>query len=1561
MEKLLRVLMVEDSEDDVFLEIRVLKKSGYDPEYIRVDTAETMAGALREKTWDVVLCDYKLPVFSGLEAIALLKRINLDIPLIIVSGTIGEETAAECMRMGAHDYIMKDNLSRLVPAIEREMKEAKSRAERRRAEAAFQESEMRYRMLFNNSMDALFVTVPDGSILSANPAACRMFGRSEEEIIALGRKALIDEHDPRLAEGLKLREKTGYFKGELTGIRADGTQFPVEASSAVYQDSNGQIRTAVIMHDITQRKQAEQLIRDSERRLQELLDNMSSCVAVYKAVDDGNDFIIMDFNRAAEKAEKIDRRQIIGKSIHKVFPGAAEMGIVEVLQKVWRSGQAEHVPASFYRDGRISGWRENYIYKLPTGEIVALYNDITERKKVEIKIFESEEKYRLLVENSSEAIFINQNGMLQFVNRASLTLFDSPYEVLVTTPFTQFIYPDDREKVNSLHLSQLKGEKVSPSCTFRIITKGDIVKWVEMHSTVVSWQGKPATLDFLDDVTKRTKAEDAIRDISAIQNLILENSTLGIALVRNRSFVWVNERLAEILRIPVEKLQGAPARIMYPSDEVYREVAETAYKLLEEGSRSDNVFQLVRSDGSLFWCRFLGKALNSAKPDEGSIWMFEDITERKQAEEELQELHKQMQDAYKFARIGSWRWNLGNNEVTFSEELAGMVGLGFKSLVFKSDKHPRIYTRTSWEQLKQVVKTCLKTGKSQRMELRAVPIQGVSRWLDWIANAIYDKQGNMIGLHGTVQDITERKQAEGALKESEDLFRKLFEDHAAVKLLIDGDTGKIIDANNAAATFYGWSKDQLTQMSISDLNILPAAEVRRAIEKVKNEKRIHFEFRHRLADGSIRDVEVFSSCIEVKGKKLLHSVIHDISERKTAENLLKESEEKYRNIFEHAVEGIFQSTPDGRYINVNPAFAQIGGFGSPEEMINATTDIQRQMYVNPEDRTRLIEILKKQSFVNNYEAEIRRKDGVTVWISMNVRPVKNVSGDIVMLEGTITDITERKKTDAEVKLNEARMESLLRINMHSAENIQDLLDFALGEAVVLTGSEIGYIYLYDESKKEFMLNSWSKEVMDQCTVAEPQTVYKLDKTGIWGEAVRQRKSIMLNNFAAPNPLKKGLPEGHAPLRKYLTLPVFWEGHIVAVIGVANKKDDYNDSDIRQLGLMMDAVWKIVKRGEMENLLKISEKKYRNIFEYAVEGIFQSTLEGKYISLNPAFVRIRGYDSAEELINTTEDVQKQAYVHPEDRQKMINMLKEHGFVSDFEVESRRKDGTRIWLSMNARPVRDENGKMVMIEGTITDITERKSIEIELQRKNAELARAYEELKARQNLIIGQEKMASIGMLAAGVAHEIKNPLAIMLQGINYLQSPAREESLQKEVLSRLHEAVRRADVIVKGLLSYARQTPLSLNVHDIHELIDDCLALTEHELRKKNIRVIKNYASDLPKVQVDANQIKQVCINLIINGIDAMSKDGVFTITTGKIKDSENKAFLEITVSDTGHGISADKIDKIFDPFYTTKSIGSTGLGLSISRGIIDQHGGMITAASKEGQGASITFKLPVTA
>ena len=264
----LRVLMVEDSEDDALLVLRELKKGGYNPEHVRVETAAAMRKALQDKTWDVILCDYQLPSFNGTEAIAVLKEINIDIPLLIVSGAIVEETAVECMRLGAHDYIMKNNLSRLCPAIARELKEADLRSKHKQMEAALQESEESYRNLFENASEAIFVA-QEGKLVFLNPMTARMIDYSAEEIMSRpfiefvhpdDRDMVIDRHVRRMKD----EEIPHLYSFRI--IRRDGNIRWVELN-AVLINWKGKAATLNFLSDITERKQAEEQLRESLEQL----------------------------------------------------------------------------------------------------------------------------------------------------------------------------------------------------------------------------------------------------------------------------------------------------------------------------------------------------------------------------------------------------------------------------------------------------------------------------------------------------------------------------------------------------------------------------------------------------------------------------------------------------------------------------------------------------------------------------------------------------------------------------------------------------------------------------------------------------------------------------------------------------------------------------------------------------------------------------------------------------------------------------------------------------------------------------------------------------------------------------------------------------------------------------------------------------------------------------------------------------------------------------------------------------------------------------------------------
>ena len=263
---------------------------------------------------------------------------------------------------------------------------------------------------------------------------------------------------------------------------------------------------------------------------------------------------------------------------------------------------------------------------------------------------------------------------------------------------------------------------------------------------------------------------------------------------------------------------------------------------------------------------------------------------------------------------------------------------------------------------------------------------------------------------------------------------------------------------------------------------------------------------------------------------------------------------------------------------------------------------------NPEVALNIIETMKTQDQWTGEVVFIRKNKELFLG-EISVSYLKDDKSHAIGLMSISRDITERKKAEENIKRNESRLRKLVDILQHQTDTIQAFLDYALEQAIQLTASEIGYIYHYLEDRREFVLNTWSKNVMPECSVIDPQTCYELDKTGLWGEAVRQRRVIIDNDFKFAHPLKKGYPEGHVHLLKFMTVPIFNGEKIVGVIGLANKEADYDQDDVLQVSLLIDTVWKVTDRMKAEEELRHQARELK-IFHDASFGREERVLELK---------------------------------------------------------------------------------------------------------------------------------------------------------------------------------------------------------------------------------------------------------------------------------------------------------------------------------------------------------------
>jgi PAS domain S-box-containing protein/putative nucleotidyltransferase with HDIG domain len=388
MGKPLRVLIVEDSEDDALLIVRALRQGGHDPVYERVEEDVALRKALENESWDIILCGYRMPQFSGIAAIALLKETGIEIPLIIVSGAIGEETAVDCMRLGASDYVMKGNLHRLVPAIERELKEAAIRREVKLASKGLRKSEELFRSYLEYAPDGVYMSDLEGTFLYGNRKCEEIIGYRREELIGKNFLELniLPENSLNIAVQLLQANMEGKSTGpdEIELISNEGRLVPVEINTSVVQRMDQRIVLAFV-RDITERKRVEAALRESESLSKSLVDYMHDAMIIMNW-----DGFILFANRAAARIIDFERpEELTGHNMVEYLHPDSFQKAAEDLEAV----KADKMGfLSEYQLSSVTGkhiWVESIggkiIFRNASANLVCI-RDITERKRTEQKL-----------------------------------------------------------------------------------------------------------------------------------------------------------------------------------------------------------------------------------------------------------------------------------------------------------------------------------------------------------------------------------------------------------------------------------------------------------------------------------------------------------------------------------------------------------------------------------------------------------------------------------------------------------------------------------------------------------------------------------------------------------------------------------------------------------------------------------------------------------------------------------------------------------------------------------------------------------------------------------------------------------------------------------------------------------------------------------------------------------------------------------------------------------------------------------------------------------------------
>ncbi len=617
------------------------------------------------------------------------------------------------------------------------------------------------------------------------------------------------------------------------------------------------------------------------------------------------------------------------------------------------------------------------------------------------------------------------------------------------------------------------------------------------------------------------------------------------------------------------------------------------------------------------------------------------------------------------------------------------------------------------------------------------------------------------------------------------------------------------------------------------------------------------------------------------------------------------------------------------------------------------------------------------------ELWVRRHDDTVFLEQLTISPLRDNYGVITGMVGVAHDITERRVMEAHLAWESgvnAAVADLAEVLL-STPALDDITYIVLQHAQRLTESAFGFVGYIDQETGYLVAPTMTRDIWDECQIHEKSAVFE-KFGGLWGWVLDHRESL-LTNSPGTDPRSSGVPAGHIPIHNFVAAPALIGDTLVGTVALANASRDYTARDLALVQRMASLYALAVQRERTNQALRASEDRHRTLFETMTQGVVYYKPEGQIIEANPAAERILGVPM-ETLLQRTFDapewrVKYETRPASDEPHPTTRRLLEDGEIQDVVVgvyNPQQRD--YVWLNVSAVPLYNEGETHpYQINTTFTDITQRKRMEAQLREYTERLEQLVNEkvheLEDARAKVIHAGRMASLGEMATGVAHELNQPLTAMLFDIDYLKTMAERAEAQEDITLDLSEVcqiahdlsqdIDRCRHIINHLRDFGRVSATLPEAIDLNLPLNNAFILTGERLRLHDVHIERDLAPDLPPVMGNVHKLEQVFLNLISNAEYALREMAekhsdfkkvlrVVTYTNGERVIAE--------VRDNGPGIPAIHHEQLFDPFFTTKPIGEgTGLGLSISYGIVAEFGGMLTFESTVGQGTCFRASFPI--
>lgn len=1405
--------------------------------------------------------------------------------------------------------------------------------ERKQTEKALYESEKRFRIAFEQAPTGIVTALPNGDIQSTNQRFRDMIGYSEEELLQMAISDIAYPDDQAVLNDV-IRKENNIIQSKKRYVRQDGSIFWGSLIVSKMTDEAGDFQYLLAhIEDVTEHKQAEEALQASEERHRQLSELMNDYVFSVKRVE-GEGFVL-DWIAGSLEATLGSSRKIAPQDFmdFKNHPDDPKQVIADIEATI--QGQSTISEFRIITESGDVRWlqvRREPVWDHDHQNVLSYYGtgaDITQRKQIENDLHKNELRYRQLSELMTDYAFsyiLNEDGLFDLDwhtgSFKAITGYERHELSADGQPPISLFHPDDEKLVQTDLETTQHGQ--STLGEYRIITKSGETCWVQIRREPVWDADEQQVIRYygvMNDITERKQAqlelkvsEERHRTISELMSdyafsykvttdntLIPEWMTVN-SFERMFGFKWEPDKLTY--------------NIYYPEDLAH--VRLDVDRVLS-GEEVISEYRVVTKTGDILWIELYRKPIWD--PVENRVVQLlgiaKDITTRKKTELILQEKEKRYRALFEQTTDAIILRNLRQELIDVNPQALKLFGYTREELSQKNidDLIVSDGGNDGWKSALEGSTVSYERGIRRK--------DGMTRIAEINVTPIYNDD-DIVLVQGVFRDITERKQGEGALRESEERYRGLFENSLDAIWLYSPE-GKIIDVNSKGVEISGYSYDEIiettSEILMSKVGSQNTITILRAV--LENGRIPVFERELTRKNGEIRITEISLIAIfdDDGDPQIIQGVVRDITNRRFAEQALQESEERYRIISDL----ISDNANSHRYVDEKGWELDWDLGGTAKRFGYSTSEWEKLSWseiLHPDDHDRMIEDINaiREGVANEAEYRMYAKNGELHWVYVKRLPVWNKDRNkVVRVYGVSQDITKRKQ--AEIDLSE---------NEEWYRNASELL------------SDTVYSGLYVEG---------------QGSILEKSIGSLEEKMGYTnGEWTIQQK--MLDAFH-PDDRKRILDDVEKTYQGTTTegeYRVFKKSGDIGWLYIKRVPQiiSNNQQVIRYFGMAQD----ITARKQTELKLQVSEERYRQISELMTDYAYSfKYVEGHgYVTewVAGSVADITGYDP-NELVSTSH-ISTELY-HSDDKERanadLIKTQQGEDTIGEYRLITR--NGEIRWVQIRRKPVWDKDQqRIIRFYVTGQDITERKQAEEEVRKLN-------EELEERVHFRTAELENANreLNAFAYSVSHDLRAPLRA-ITGFSQAVLEDYEHLLDEEGQDFLNEIVKsgkKMNDLIQDLLHLSRVTRSELTRHEVNvsTMVQSVLEnLQSLDPQRQITFSVQNNVTAF----VDEKLLVVVFENLLNNAWKFTRKKENPQIEFMTLEEDNETVYV---VKDNGAGFDMSYADKLFGAFqrlHREDEFEGTGIGLATVQRVIHKHGGRIWAEAKVNQGASFYFTLP---